>query len=35
MRLVRARLTATPTQRPNVEPLPRQLLAPVGEMAVR
>jgi hypothetical protein len=35
MRLVRARLTATPIQRPNVEPLPRELLASLGQMALR
>ena len=30
MRLLRARFTATPTQRPNVEPPPRELLASVA-----
>jgi hypothetical protein len=34
MCLLRAGFSATPIQRPNVEPLPRQLLAAVGQMAV-
>jgi hypothetical protein len=35
MRLRRAGFAATPTQRPNVEPLPCELLASVGHVAVR
>ena len=34
MRLLRAGFAATPIQRPNVEPLPCQLLASVCQMAV-
>ena len=34
MCLLRAGFSATPIQGPNVEPLPRQLLAAEGQMAV-